>query len=98
MLESSIFDALDDIDAFNVSPEVLANCSSEDEYVGFAVSLLVETGSYCCVAANTLGDQPKWDRDKAAIGGNVVRLYKLISAMLDKQCNIGSKRALFLVG
>jgi Family of unknown function (DUF5677) len=37
-----------------------------------------------CVAANTIGDEPAWNRDRAVVGGNVVRLYKIVSAMLDQ--------------
>jgi hypothetical protein len=32
----------------------------------------------------TLGGHEKWDRDTAAIGGNMARLYKMLSAFLDQ--------------
>ncbi|PSH65785.1 hypothetical protein CU103_03965 [Phyllobacterium sophorae] len=41
-------------------------------------------GHYVCVAASTLGDSPVWDRDRAAICGNMVRLYKLVHTVLDQ--------------
>ena len=82
--DNPIFEAIVGIDKTCVSGEVLAACATEEDFIGIAVSLLVETGSYCCVAASTLGSAPSWSRDNAAIGGNVVRLYKLISAMLDQ--------------
>ena len=49
-----------------------------------ASELLREVASYVCVAACTLGQAPTWARDQAAVGGNMVRLYKLLSAFLDQ--------------
>jgi len=39
-----------------------------------ASELLREVASYVCVAACTMGSKPVWDRDHAAVGGNMVRL------------------------
>ena len=57
---------------------------SEDDFTGLAVRLLIEIGSYACLAASITGESGHWDRDRAAIGGNIVRLYKLIDSMLDQ--------------
>lgn len=31
-----------------------------------------------------MGSKPVWDRDHAAVGGNMVRLFKVLSAHLDQ--------------
>jgi hypothetical protein len=49
-----------------------------------ASELLREVASYTCVAASTTGSKPVWDRDQAAVGGNMVRLFKILSAHLDQ--------------
>lgn len=78
---------LDDIERFVVDPDRLATFTSEEDFTGVAVGLLVEVGSYVCVAASILpGNTKCWTRDQAIIGGNVVRLFKLISALLDQTC------------
>ena len=47
---------------------------------------MVELGGYVCIAARTLGEKETWNRDQAAVGGNMVRLYKLSHAYLDQTC------------
>jgi hypothetical protein len=69
-----------------VDAEAMAAFKSEVDFMGLTVSLAVETGQYVRVAASTTGEQPSWSRDQAAIGGNMVRLYKLVDAMLDQTC------------
>ena len=81
---NSIFDVINGINETYISEELTSQFSSEDEFMGVAVSLLAETGAYICVAGSTLGHTPKWSRDHAAVGGNLVRLYKLVSALLDQ--------------
>ncbi|WP_340271323.1 DUF5677 domain-containing protein [Sulfitobacter sp. TCYB15] len=76
--------AFEEIEKLTVSEDELAAFTNEDDFIGLGVSLLIEAGSYVCIAANTLGEHEKWDRDTAAIGGNLVRLYKMISAFLDQ--------------
>lgn len=78
---------LDDIETVPISREKLALLTSEEDFTGLAVELLIETGSFTCVAASILpGDTKCWNRDQAIVGGNVVRLFKLISAILDQTC------------
>jgi hypothetical protein len=45
---------------------------------------MVEVASYSSIAATTMGASPGWDRDRAAVGGNMVRLYKLLDSFLDQ--------------
>lgn len=45
---------------------------------------MIEAGSYITIATSILGPDGTWTRDQAAIGGNMVRLYKLFSAVLDQ--------------
>lgn len=71
----------------NVDPGQLAAFSSEDEFNRIGVEILIETGSYVCVAASCLpADTKSWDRNQAIVGGQAVRLFKLISALLDQTC------------
>lgn len=79
-----LLDAINDIERTDVSEDELSAFKSEDDFIGLGVSLLIEAGSYACVGASTIGKEPSWDRDTAVLGGNVVRLYKLVSAMLDQ--------------
>lgn len=57
----------------------------EHEFTGLAVDLLIEVGSYVCIAASILPPPPhRWNRHDAVVVGHLARLYKLISAMLDQ--------------
>lgn len=67
--------------------ESLANFSSEEDFIGVSVDLLIEAGSYVCVVGNIIPVTTEaWDSDQAVVGGHLVRLYKLICAMLDQTC------------
>ena len=78
---------LDDIEPVPIDLTRLAKFTTEEDFTGLGVDLLVEVGSYACVASCLLpGDTECWNRDQAIVGGNVVRLYKLISAVLDQTC------------
>ena len=78
---------IDDIKSTDVSPERTKAFSSEDDFNGLSVEILIEVGSYIVVAANLLSaDTRRWNRDQAILGGHLVRLYKLISALLDQIC------------
>lgn len=72
------------IERAEVSPERISTFRSERDYVGLGLELMIEAGSYITIALNILGPDGTWSRDQAAIGGNLVRLYKLFSAMLDQ--------------
>ena len=78
---------IDAIKATDVSEARLKTFVTEDDFNGVAVELLIETGSYICVAANLLPKEThRWNRDQAILGGHLVRLYKLLSALLDQIC------------
>lgn len=68
----------------DVSPERIAGFKSELDYLGLGLDLMIEAGSYITIAIHILGPDGAWTRDQAVIGGNMVRLYKLFSAMLDQ--------------
>lgn len=77
----------DSIKPADVSSARIDSFTSEDEFNGLAVELLIEVGSFICVAGNLLPAKTRrWERDQAILGGHVVRLYKLISALLDQIC------------
>jgi hypothetical protein len=84
------------IDRVDVDPEILATFKRETDFTSLSVSLLREVASYVCVAACTLGESKTWDRDKAAIGGNMVRLYKLSHAYLDQACQYRGEISLII--
>ena len=58
---------------------------NELQFVNCGVEHLIELGSYVCIAFNILPvERNHWCRNEAVIGGNMVRLYKLILAILDQ--------------
>jgi Family of unknown function (DUF5677) len=76
-----------DVARVAVTPDKLASFTSEEDFTGLSVDLLVEVGAFVCIAASLLpGDTKRWTRDQAIVAGNIVRLYKLISALLDQTC------------
>jgi uncharacterized protein DUF5677 len=78
---------IDDIKATDVAASRMAAFASEEDFNGLSVELLIEVGSYACLAGNLLpADTDRWNRDQAILGGHIVRLYKLISALLDQTC------------
>lgn len=85
-----------EIERVEVRQEALTSFKTESEFTSLAVSLMVETASYCCVAAGTLGADPTWDRDKAAVGGNMVRQYKLLDSFLDQVCQRRDETSMIL--
>ena len=74
------------IEAVPIDPEEIRKFVGEDQFMELSVRLLVETASYVRIAACTLGSSSSWDRDHAAVGGNMVRLYKLLHGLLDQLC------------
>ena len=67
--------------------ESIQQFSSEVEFISVSVDLLIEAGSYVCVVGNALPNETEaWDSSQAVLGGHLVRLYKLISAILDQTC------------
>jgi uncharacterized protein DUF5677 len=61
--------------------------TSEDDFNRLTVELLIEVGSFICVAGNLMpATTRRWDRNQAVLGGHLVRLYKLLNALLDQIC------------
>jgi hypothetical protein len=80
-------DQLADISITQIDLAVVEQFESEGDYVGVALDLLIEAGSYTCVAANLYkNEEMYWTRDEAILGGHLVRLFKLIDALLDQTC------------
>ena len=79
---------LSEIASTAVEPEIMAAWTLEDDFNGLAVDLLIEVGllRMRCGFESLPGDTKSWSRDQAIVAGNVVRLYKLISALLDQTC------------
>src|SRR5262245_26043549 len=81
-----IHDVPPEVKRVDVDLDKVAAFTTEEKFTNLAVSLMIEVASYSCVAANTLGTSTSWDRDHAAVGGNMVRLYKLLDSFLDQTC------------
>jgi hypothetical protein len=73
-----------EVERVEVDLAKIAAFTTEEDFMSLTVSLMVEVASYSCVAATTLGASPVWDRDHAAVGGNMVRLFKLLDSLLDQ--------------
>ena len=68
---SALENELREIEPVQVNPDKLTLLKSEEDFTAIAVDLLVELGSYVCVAACILpGDTKCWNRDQAIVGGN----------------------------
>ncbi|UPT95115.1 DUF5677 domain-containing protein [Bradyrhizobium barranii subsp. apii] len=89
--------AFDSIRTTDVSASRTNTFTSEDDFNGLSVELLIEVGSFICVAANLLPHGGRWSRNEAVLGGHVVRLYKLISALLDQICQ-RRREITFIIG
>src|ERR1043166_4490799 len=67
---------IDDIKTTDVSAHRIAAFASEEDFNGLSVELLIEVGSYACVAGNLLpAGTNRWNRNQAILGGHIVRLY-----------------------
>jgi hypothetical protein len=80
-------DRIPDIKRVQVDLNTLRDFKDEEDFNGLGVDLLIEVGSFTCLAACLLpGDTKCWNRNQAVLGGLLVRLYKLLSALLDQTC------------
>ncbi|WP_423370154.1 DUF5677 domain-containing protein [Burkholderia sp. LMG 32019] len=87
MANASAGQALPEVKRVEVTPESLSKLSDEQDFVGLSVELMIECGSWTCIAASLLpGETGKWSRDQAILGGLIVRAYKLMSSLLDQTC------------
>jgi hypothetical protein len=77
---------LPEIKRVEIDPKTLSLFTDEDEFTDLAVQLLVEAGSYVVLAHSLMDSEGGWNREDAILGGLMVRLYKLISALLDQVC------------
>lgn len=78
---------LAEIPAAEIDETSIGTFQSESEYVGVAVDLVIEVASYACVAAHLFKTQElHWTRNEAILGGQLVRLFKLLDALLDQTC------------
>jgi hypothetical protein len=86
-MTDSFLENVNEIGAVAVEDDAIAAYTSEDQFNALSVELLKEVGSFVCVAACILPSDTKvWSRNQAIHGGHLVRLFKLISALLDQIC------------
>lgn len=75
------------IERVEVDQARLRGFEDENDFTGLGVELLKEVASHVCVAGSLLpGDTKAWRRNQAVLGGLLVRLYKMLSAVLDQTC------------
>lgn len=78
---------LAEIPTTDIDEVTISEFQSEGQYVGVAIDLVIEAGSYACIAANLFKNPAMhWSRDEAILGGQLVRLFKLLDALLDQTC------------
>jgi hypothetical protein len=73
------------VDRVAVDLDAIQSFTREEEFTALAFDLLREVTSYVTIAACVMGPEPQWNRDQAAIGGNMVRLWKILNAFLDQK-------------
>jgi hypothetical protein len=73
------------VDRVPVELDSVQAFTREEEFTALAFDLLREVASYVTIAACVMGQEPKWSRDQAAVGGNMVRLWKILGAFLDQK-------------
>jgi Family of unknown function (DUF5677) len=73
------------VDRVPVDLDSIQSFTREEEFTALAFDLLREVTSYVTIAACVMGQEPRWNRDQAAIGGNMVRLWKILCAFLDQK-------------
>ena len=78
---------LPEVTRFEIDAAEVRAFEDEESFTGASVSLLIEAGSYLCIAASILPPPPhRWSRREAVLVGHLARLYKLVSALLDQTC------------
>lgn len=78
---------LREINRCNIDEAIIRQFESEGEFMTLTVDLMIESGQYICLAACILpSDRKAWCLKEAILGGHLVRLYKLINALLDQTC------------
>lgn len=75
-----------DVKRRNVDPKKLSSFSTESEFTALGVDLLGEVASYVCIASCIMGAESTWGKEQAVVGGNTVRLFKLLSLFLEQTC------------
>lgn len=76
---------LPDITRTEIVEAEVRKFDSEADFMELSVSLLVEAGSYVCVAGNLYpGKEMAWDKNHAIFGGHLIRLFKLVDGLLDQ--------------
>ena len=76
---------IEEIAVVRWSDDHLASLTDELEFVDVSVELLTEVGKYIFVATSIYPEKTKcWSRNQAIVGGQMIRLYKLLQATIDQ--------------
>ena len=74
------------IDPTEVKEVELRKTKSESDFVALGVDFLIESASYLTVACSIYSNDKGWTLEQAIVGGNGVRLHKLVQGFLDQTC------------
>lgn len=81
----SIDSALASIEQTTVEERMLKELSNEWGHFTIAFNLFREAASYLCILANTtVGYKPTWNVGQAVLGGNLVRMFKLMCFVMEE--------------
>lgn len=72
------------VDCVSVDLDAVRAFTREEDFTALAFDLLKEVAHYVTIAACVMGPEPTWTRDLATVGGNMVRLWKILGAYLDQ--------------
>jgi hypothetical protein len=85
-MSAAILHHFQNVTKTEISENEVREFTRESDFVGKCVDLLIEAGSYLVCASSIYPRPEGWNRSEAIIGGSLIRMTKLLDAILDQTC------------